>query len=509
MGKTYKVIYDKKQYDKDIKSFEETENGNSPLDLSSFKRLMVHELCCNTEILNNHSIGCYSLEDIQEAMICPQRGYSILVEASRYLMSISPLYMRLNTYFSNMGIFNYIVDTYDVKNIESEKDIEKFNKSYFNVCSQIEKMNLKHEFSKIMSVLPSEDVYYGLLMESDTDAFYFRLPYSMCKLIQIQDGTYNFAMELSAIDPINIGAYPDYIQEAYIAHKNKIDFLDGWYVPPADKQICIKLNENRNYPYPLLISLVGDIFDIDRYKKLKMQKARVDNYKAIIIEIPIDKNVVDKPLLTEETIMALAETNKESMPDDVGLLHTFGNSEAISFKDNTNNTNNLSDSINDTYNFSGVPNQLFGNATSGAALKLSIENDASFVYRVYRQFERYMNRFIKLRRFNKASYKFKFRIQDSTVFNKDVVSDGFLKAAEHGLPFKIDYAVSLGISQNQLLGKLFTENVALELHNQLIPLPTSYTMSSDNVGRPTNESKGEDLSDSGERTSDNETNVDR
>lgn len=120
-----------------------------------------------------------------------------------------------------------------------------------------------------------------------------------------------------------------------------------------------------------------------------------------------------------------------------------------------------------------------------------------------------MNRFFKLRKFNKTNYKFAFRLQDSTVFNRNDVSDAYLKAAEHGLPFKVDYAVSLGMSENRMMGNLFSENVAFELHNQLIPLPTSYTQSTDEVGRPTNASQGKLLDDSGEKTLDNDSNANR
>ena len=504
-----KVIYSNEQYKKDLKKVQEVEQGKSPLDLSAFKRLMVHELCCNTNVLSTSKIGYYSLEDIEKALLNPQSFYSILVDTSKYLMAVSPFYMRLNNYFAKMGIFNYCVDTYDLKSADNNVVIQKYKEDYFKLNSQLEKMNLKHEFGKIMSVLPSEDVFCGLIFEDATDFFIVRVPTPMCKIGQIQDGVYNFKMALNNINALDIGAYPTYLQQAYIDYQNRKGHSDGWYTPPADKQICIKFNETCSYPLPFMIMLTKDIFDIDTYKKLKLQKARVDNYKAIVIEIPIDEDTVDKPLLTEETIMTFAEMNKENMPDDVGLIHTLGKAEAISFKDNTNNMNNLSDAIENLYDASGVTSSLFNGSTVSSSMKLAIENDASIIYKVYRQFERYMNRFIKLRKFNRSNYKFAFRIQDSTVYNHDSVTDAYLKAAEHGLPFKMDYAVSLGLSQNRILGNLFSENVALELHNKLIPLPTSYTMSYDETGRPTNESQGKELSDSGEQTEDNDSNANR
>lgn len=503
------LYYTKEQYDKDKQSLEKATNGQDLIDLSAFKRVMIYDICTNTNILSDNKIGCYSIEQIDFALKNPSSYSSILVETSKYLMTVSPFYMRINSYFSKMGLFNYSIDTYDVKSPMSDLSVQKYREDYYKLCSQLEKMNLKHEFSKIMNVLPSEDLFCGLIFEDSTDFFIARVPSSLCKIDHIQDGVYNFKMSFAELRAETIGGYPKIIQEAYLQYRNQQGYYDGWYIPPAEIQICIKWNESCLYPFPFLIMLAKDIFDIDIYKKLKLQKARVDNYKAILIEIPIDEDSVDKPLLTGDTLSTFAEMNKANMPDDVGLIHAPGKAEAISFKDNSNTTNNLSDAIGNLYDSSGVPASIFNGTTVSSAMKLSIENDAAMLYRVYRQFERYMNRFIKLRKFNRMNYKFAFRIQDSTVFNRDIVTDAYLKAAEHGLPFKVDYAVSLGITPNRMLGNLFNENIALGIHNQLIPLPTSYTLSSENIGRPTNESNGEELSESGQQTLDNGSNQNR
>ena len=238
----------------------------------------------------------------------------------------------------------------------------------------------------------------------------------MCKLHQIQDGLYNFKINLSAIKPQELDAYPDYVQDAYV------DFMDGkqsskWYLPPADKQICIKMNSQWTYPYPLLIGLVKDILDLDTYKKLKLQSARTDNYKAILVEVPIDESTVDKPLLSPDVLSLFAEINRESLSNDIGMIHTLGSKgEAISFKDSANTRNNVSDAVDELYNDSGISKELFNSGGTATAMTLSVENNAGFVYDVYRQFERWINRYIKLRKFNKPSFKFYFYLLDITVF---------------------------------------------------------------------------------------------
>jgi hypothetical protein len=180
-------------------------------------------------------------------------------------------------------------------------------------------------------------------------------------------------------------------------------------VPPADKQICLKLNNQWVYPYPILIGLIRDVMDLDVYKKLKLQSARTDNYKAIMMEVPIDKSTVDKPLLTSNTLAAFAEINRENMSNDIGLIYTLGSSgEPISFKDSNNTRNNVSDANDEIYNSSGVSKELYNGSSSGTALTYSIENDSGYIYRLYRQFERWVNRYIKTKKYNKATFKFHF-----------------------------------------------------------------------------------------------------
>ena len=278
MSKT-KVIYSKVDYERDSKSFDDSVSGKSRLDLGAFRRLMVHDLCTNTEILRSYKVGGYPLERIQDALNNPAAHSNMIIEVSRYLMNISQFYMRLNNYFSKMGLFNYNIDIYDVKTgeMDSDEKIAKMRDAFANVCSEFEKMGFKHEMSKIMSILTVEDVYYGLIFEDGYDFFIHKMNPSICRIKQIQDGVYNFKIRLSGVNPLEITSYPTYVQQAYIEYRNGDDYFDGWYVPPADKQVCFKLNESCLYPMPLLLALVKDILDLDVYKKLKMQKEYILN----------------------------------------------------------------------------------------------------------------------------------------------------------------------------------------------------------------------------------------
>lgn len=507
------VVYTKADYEKDKSKFKKSEKTGK-LDLNSFQRLMLRDICVNTSVIETGYIGNINMRDVEQALKYPKQGWKILLAVSDELMRVSPYYYRMNTLYSNMPLFCWWIDLYDVKD---NAKVETMKKTYSALAAKLESMNLKHEFSKIMKVIPYQDIYCGLAFENQSDFFFQQINYSICELYQIQDGLYNFRINLSAIDARNIDAYPNYVKKAYIDWFESVKNGDvtpesQWYAPPADKQICLKLNSQWAYPYPILISLIKDILNLDTYKKLKLQSARTDNYKAIAVEVPIDESTVDKPLLTPDTLGIFAEINRESMTEDIGLIHTLGSSATpISFKDSNNTRNNVSDAVDELYNASGTTKELGNGSSSGTAVTFSIENDAGFIYGIYRQFERWMNRFIKIRKYNKPAFKFFFYLVDVTIFNRDTVSKRYREGAALGVTCIDRYLATLDMTPSRTLGSFITHHDIFKFNENFIPLQTSYNSSVDGggTGRPTAESKGEALSESGEKTKDLDSNADR
>ena len=164
----YVEVYSEKDYLKDEKSFSEAEKENK-LDLTSFRRLMLHDLAVNTDIIETGCIDNISMRDIDFALKHPQKSWGILLRASEQLMMNSPHYYRLNSLYSNMALFLWGIDLYDVKESANVKTIKQV---YTKLSSKLEEMHLKHEFSKIMRCLPHQDIYCGLVVENDSDFFF-------------------------------------------------------------------------------------------------------------------------------------------------------------------------------------------------------------------------------------------------------------------------------------------------------------------------------------------------
>lgn len=504
-------IYTESDYINDENKFKQSmETGK--VDFKNFQRLMIRDICTNTSIMETGCIGDVKLKDVELALKFPKQGWKILLAASNELMRVSPHYYRMNNLYSNMALFCWWVDLYDVKEKASAPAVKK---KYSELVAKLEDMNLKHEFSKIMKVIPYQDIYCGLVFENQSDFFFQQIDYKICELYEIQDGLYNFRIDLTRINPANFTAYPKYVQKAWLDLNDKKpnERITGqWYTPPADKQICLKMNSQWSFPYPILIGLIKDILDLDIYKKLKLQSARTDNYKAIAVEVPIDETTVDKPLLTPETLGIFAEINRESMAEDIGLLHTLGsNATPISFKDSSNTRNNVSDAIDELYNSSGISKELYNGSSSGTAVTFSIENDSGFVYGLYRQFERWINRFIKVRKYNKPTFKFFFYLLDVTIFNRDNVSKRYKEACSLGASVIDKWLATLDMTPSRTLGSFMLHKDIFDFENNFIPLASSFNSSAEggDTGRPTNKSKGKTLDKAGEKTEDLDSNIDR
>ena len=80
-------IYNETDFEKDQEKFEKSIKTGK-LDLSSFQRLMMHDLCANTGIIESGRIGDISLKDIDLALRYPKQGWKILLRLSEELMRI-------------------------------------------------------------------------------------------------------------------------------------------------------------------------------------------------------------------------------------------------------------------------------------------------------------------------------------------------------------------------------------------------------------------------------------
>lgn len=448
----------------------------------------------------------YTKEQIVGYLDNPVRSQKELRKLSNYLYNVSPNYKRTVLYFSNLMRFDYIVEPFDININNFDKN--KFEKQYTSTLKTIENMNIAHEMQKVFKTCFKEDVFYGYEHMTSDAYFIQRLNPDYCRISSIEDGVYNFEYDFSFFDnnDNSVDKYAPEFQDKYKKYKSNKTKLK-WQELSSDKTICIKVNDEIDYPIPPLNAVFEALFDIDETKRINTIKNKMDNYMILTQQIPVDerKGEANQFLIDLDTAIAFHNKATESLPEEVGLITSPMKIEAIKLERRKTDVDEVAKAERAYYAAAGVSQLLFnGNSTTSTSLAKSVVTDEQISYALLKQVERWINR--KLKYINKA-FKFRVKFLETTDFNHKEISDMYLKAAQYGLPVKQELAASLGLSPSALINKTFLENEILELPKKLIPLSSTHTQSGDSSNGGAPEKSADEITDSGEQTRENEGNI--
>lgn len=432
-----------------------------------------------------------------------------LRQMSQYLFNISNYYRRLVQYFASMSTMSYVVVPYGIDYSKSV-NASKYKKAYFAIINQLEKMNLRHEITRALMVAFRDDVYYGYAWETNDSYTLQQLDADYCKISSIEDGVYNFAFNFSYFDS-NAERLPNFPPEfTAMYNQYKADTKMKWQELPSTNSICLKVNEQSYVPIPPFVSLFSALADIEDYRAISKNASEVNNYKALCLEIPTANDgtfLIDYDLCKEFYDMLC-----NVLPENIGAFMSpmkvsdwnFEKSGAVS------NVNEVDNAERSMWVQAGVNSILFGGGDkpTSSSVELSTVNDQMIVFTMMRQVERWVNR--KLKSIGGGQYKFKINILDVTYYNRDEMHNRFIKEGQYGMPVRSAILATNGYSPSDIENMAYLENSILKLSEREIPLRSSNTQSdsgddiTDDGGRPTNKSKGEKLTDAGEKSKDYE-----
>ena len=286
----------------------------------------------------------------------------------------------------------------------------------------------------------------------------------------------------------------------------------GWYL--LDPKSTVKFNIN-DEDFPAFFSVIPAIIDLDAAQDLDRKKMAQKLLKIIIQKMPVDKNgdlVFD---VDEAQQLHNNAVNMLQKAIGIDVLTTFADVDVADMADrNTTTTVDDLEKVERTvYNEAGVSQMQF-NTDGNIALEKSLLNDEASIYNLILQFESFLNLIIQ--KFNKKSKKITYRVQllTTTIYNYKEMSKMYKEQMQVGFS-KMLPQIAMGQTQSSILANAYFENDILDLVNVFIPPMMSSTMNSDvlnrvneknrqerggkvtseegDVGRPTNESKGEEV----------------
>lgn len=436
----------------------------------------------------------FKVEEVSKWLQNPSQYEKQLRQLSQYLYNVSPHYRRLILYMSQMPIYAYTVEPYDMPD---KIDVEKFKKQYKKTLQQIEKMNVRHEFSKASKTAFREDFFFAYIHESKDSFFFQKLNPDNCRISSIEDGVFNFAFDFSVFDRDKdlLDTYPIEFKEKYQTFKS-LGRDSQWQELGSDNTLAIKIQDDLlEYGLPPFNTVFEAVFDLDEYKRMKKARTKVDNFMLLIQKIPMDdKNPDINKFLVDLTLAAaLHEKASEVVGDNIGLVTTPLEITPIRTDQSKNSQDLIAQATREVYSDSGISQHLFNSdKTTSTGLAQSITVDEQIAFSFLRQVERWINRRLKKM---SGQYKFNFKFLDITVFNQEDKFDMYLKGAQSGLPVITEAAASIGLSPLDLMNKATLENEILGLHNILQPLKSAHTQSGkDGAGAPKKDDK--EISDS-------------
>lgn len=477
------------------------------LQFANLARLMKRDLN-ESKIANSTFNRTYKKSEVIDWLANPGRYEKQLRNLSRFLFDSSSHYKRLIDYFSTMLTFDYVVDIYNQTNYEITKELkDTIQKRYINTVNKLENMNMKHEFSKLVTKSLIEGVVYGYEYSAKNSYFIDILDPDYCAISSIEDGVYNYSFNFQYFDTRKgeIDRFSDEFKDKYKIYqsdkRNK-----KWQELDSSKTICIKISESE-HSIPMLAGVFEEIYALYTYKDLQLSKTEMDNYLLLVASLPYQKDAKDREnafALSLDIAERYFNMMGDALPPMIGtILSPFDKIEPIKLSKNEKELDTLTLAENSIYNSAGVSRGLFNSdKSSGAALNKAISVDESTMFKILRQIERWVNR--KLKDENKKIH-FKVTFLNITEHSRKEMIDKYKEASALGLPVKRHFCASLGLSPSDIQNSILLENDVMDITNKLIPLSSSYTQTSDDKGgRPDDGDDIEEITEIGDDLGSNE-----
>lgn len=439
----------------------------------------------------------FTRQYIMNCLKSPIANERNLREASRAAYRASQQYRELIQYKASLPLWRYTLRPMAADYTTGEKIKKIMKRELYNYGAYVEKMNLPHEMERILRIAIIDGVFYGAIWESNESFYIQPLEPDYCRLATIEDGTFLYEFDMSRLTEADLTSYPPVFSKLWHEwHDDKDRKTPKWRLIPGDVAFCLKADEALlTYSLPPYISTLPLVADLDNYTELSAAEAELSLYKMIAMTVPLDSN--KKPSMSYDDVRKYYDQVANNLPDEVGAIATPFTYTVIGFDESSTTTHvdRITDATNRFWAGSCVNSLIFGDATnkSATALKLSVQKDEQMIYTCMKQASRIVNRLLKYRmKSTKVRYAFEFL--PVTFLNQEDKAKMYREAATYGMPTKLAYAATVGVSPENFEGVNVLEEEVLDLFNKLRPLHSSSTLSAD-AGRPSSEETGAPTSD--------------
>lgn len=435
---------------------------------------------------------------------------SSLRNLARFLYTLSFPLRRIVNYFASLPDFSAYKINLDFSIIE-DIDEESLLQDYENACRFVRKMNLALNMFKLLVIAWREGiVYFQPYQDDDGTMLLMPLDSQYCKVASIgYNGLLHVAFDFSFFR----GSNAFYLEVWDKEFKQKYNKFEGdtslrWQELETARAFKIDIADVDLVISPFA-SLFEGLIDLIDLQSLMAVKDSLDIYKLLVMKIPLlnSKNP-DDLALNLNLAKKFYNLALECLPEEIGLILSPGmDVDSISFDKNaTSDTNAIADSYQNLMEQTGI-SQIFDSSrlTGSSSVKMSMISDAMMATKgLMPQIEAFINERIQMEYPNSTAY---IKFIDVTAYTKDDRIAQVEKAANAGIPVKLEYMTLLGYDPLEAIASDWLETkLGLATTRFIHPLVSSHTQSgsSDTGGAP--EKEDGELTDEGAETKDQEKN---
>lgn len=353
--------------------------------------------------------------------------------------------------------------------------------SYCQTTTEMRRLNLKSQSFALMSELWTVGILYCYKYQDDNTTLWFILDPEYCRISsQNYDGSLNCAFDFSFFN--KNAAYLDYYAKEFSQKYRKFesDSTLRWQELDPEYTLVLKTDMNDlNLIIPPFTSLFEAIIDLVDLQGLTAQRDQLSNYLMVWAELDTLSNADNPDEWRVDPLTAIPYYNRmvaEALPDGISSTISPLKLNTLNFKDDeTLENNRITNAIKNIFKSSGSSQILDSTEISGTQgfIAACICDEMLATREILPMLEVIVNRHIEYVLANHTPVRF---IQVSP-YTKSQVSEQYIKAAQYSLPNKIAVASLNGQDPVEMLASSYFENKILQLHNELVPLSSSFTTS--------------------------------
>ena len=338
-------------------TFDTSGISRMPEKFKAWNRLILQDLNGRT---HSPSFYLYSKDNIKDFLKDPYTNQKNLRDAVIYIYGASSHFRRLIQYFAGLTDFAYVVSPYKIDTSTAKP--KTIGSQYRRTLNVLSNMDIKNQFSKILTVCLREDTFYGTMWVTNDNVTIQQLPSDYCAISAIEGNVINVSFDFSYFDSYSdlLEFYPDEFRIKYDLYlKNRTGMKYQELDSPTS--FAVKCNNDiLSYSIPPFAGLLREIYDIEDYKQLKLTKAEIENYAMLVMKLGI--NSEGDWEMDFNKAKEFWRNLDGVLPEEIGSVLSPMEIEKISFeKSNTKDTDNISEAENHLFSAAGVSSLLFNN----------------------------------------------------------------------------------------------------------------------------------------------------